>query len=167
MFLTIKQFADAWQQESDGTRKIFAALTDDSLSKKVADEHRTLGRMAWHIVLTLGEMAGNVGLKINAPAADSAMPSSVTEIRNAYKKAATDLLEKIQNEWKDTTLTKEDEMFGQKFTRGFSLWMTLVHEIHHRAQMTVLMRQAGLKVPGLYGPSYDEWDSHGAKPPAI
>ena len=31
----------------------------------------------------------------------------------------------------------------------------LHHEIHHRGQMTVLMRQAGLKLPGVYGPSAD------------
>jgi len=31
--------------------------------------------------------------------------------------------------------------------------MLIAHQGHHRAQMTVLMRQAGLKVPGVYGPS--------------
>ena len=32
--------------------------------------------------------------------------------------------------------------------------MTLInHQNHHRGQMTVLMRQAGLTVPGVYGPA--------------
>jgi uncharacterized damage-inducible protein DinB len=31
--------------------------------------------------------------------------------------------------------------------------------------MTVLMRQAGLKVPGIYGPSYEEWLQFGMKAP--
>jgi uncharacterized damage-inducible protein DinB len=38
------------------------------------------------------------------------------------------------------------------------------HEIHHRGQMTVLMRQAGLKVPGVYGPSREEWTAYGMPP---
>jgi uncharacterized damage-inducible protein DinB len=27
--------------------------------------------------------------------------------------------------------------------------------------MTVLMRQAGLRVPGIYGPAKEEWEEHG------
>jgi len=39
-----------------------------------------------------------------------------------------------------------------------------LHQTHHRAQMTVLMRQAGLKVPGVYGPSREEWSQMGMPP---
>lgn len=31
-----------------------------------------------------------------------------------------------------------------------------IHEIHHRGQLTILMRQAGITVSGLYGPSKEE-----------
>ena len=34
-------------------------------------------------------------------------------------------------------------------------------EAHHRGQMTVLMRQAGLTVPGIYGPAQEEWAAMG------
>jgi uncharacterized damage-inducible protein DinB len=47
------------------------------------------------------------------------------------------------------------------------LTVLLRHEIHHRAQMTVLMRQAGLRVPGVYGPSREEWAAMQAQPPAV
>jgi hypothetical protein len=33
--------------------------------------------------------------------------------------------------------------------------------------MTVLMRLAGLKIPGLYGPSKEEWSRYGMKEPEI
>ena len=40
--------------------------------------------------------------------------------------------------------------------------MTLInHQNHHRGQMTVLMRQAGLTVPGVYGPAKEEWATAG------
>jgi len=39
-----------------------------------------------------------------------------------------------------------------------------LHQAHHRGQMTVLMRQAGMKVPGVYGPSKEEWSAFGMEP---
>ncbi|MHB8840055.1 MAG: DinB family protein, partial [Gemmatimonadaceae bacterium] len=41
-------------------------------------------------------------------------------------------------------------------TRGFVLTVLMNHQWHHRGQMTVLMRQAGLSVPGVCGPSREE-----------
>ena len=38
------------------------------------------------------------------------------------------------------------------------------HQAHHRGQMTVLMRQAGLPVPGVYGPAREEWKAYGQEP---
>ena len=40
------------------------ALTDASLGQMVAPGGRSLGRIAWHIVQTLGEMGGHAGLKV-------------------------------------------------------------------------------------------------------
>lgn len=165
--MSIKPFENTWKQESTNTGRMFAALTDESLSQQVADDHRTLGRIAWHIVLTLGELGGGLGLKVDCPAQDAAVPSSAQEILNAYKKAASTLLDSVNNDWNDDKLMQEVELYGQKFTFGFGLWMAVAHEIHHRGQMTVVMRQAGLKVPGMYGPSLEEWEGYGAKPPEI
>ena len=45
--------------------------------------------------------------------------------------------------------------------------MTLInHQNHHRGQMTVLMRQAGLTVPGVYG-SKEEWAAAGMEAPKM
>jgi hypothetical protein len=62
-------------------------------------------------------------------------------------------LEEVTKNWKDETLQIVDEMYGEKWPRGLTLRILIDHEIHHRGQMTVLMRQAGLKVPGIMGPS--------------
>lgn len=47
------------------------------------------------------------------------------------------------------------------------IFSALTDESHHRAQMTVLMRQAGLKVPGIRGPAKEDWSQFGAEPPQI
>jgi hypothetical protein len=49
-------------------------------------------------------------------------------------------------------------------TNGSLLLFLLQHQSHHRGQMTVLMRQAGLSVPGIYGPSKEEWARFGMEP---
>jgi uncharacterized damage-inducible protein DinB len=48
-------------------------------------------------------------------------------------------------------------MYGQTWKRRDVLMALVMHQAHHRGQMTVLMRQAGLLVPGIYGPAREEW----------
>jgi uncharacterized damage-inducible protein DinB len=64
-------------------------------------------------------------------------------------------------------LLAEDDMYGERWPRGFTLFALVAHQAHHRGQMTVLMRQAGLQVPGVYGPSLEEWTTYGMQPPAV
>jgi len=167
MFITIEQFKQEWQSESDNTRKIFSALTDESLKQSVTEGHRTLGRVAWHIVQSLADIGRGTGLKVEAPAEDAPVPASAEQIKQTYDTAAKSLLEQVTENWTDETLDIEDDMFGQKWKRGLSLYLLFKHELHHRSQMTVLMRQAGLQVPGIRGPAKEEWSQFGAEPPQI
>jgi hypothetical protein len=50
-------------------------------------------------------------------------------------------------------------------SRGQTLLYMIFHQAHHRGQITVLMRQAGLKVVGIYSPAQEEWAEQGM--PAI
>jgi len=63
-------------------------------------------------------------------------------------------------------LLETDNMYGETWPRGVTLFALIAHQAHHRGQMTVLMRQAGLTVPGVYGPSSEEWQAHGMAAPA-
>jgi len=164
---SVQDFVAWWKNESDGTRKIFAALTDDSLKQEVIDGHRTLDRMAWHIVGSIPEMCGRMGLKIDSPTENDPVPQSAKEILDGYDRAASSLLKEVQENWTDETLKQEDDMYGSTWKRGLSLAILIHHEIHHRGQMTILMRQAGIEVPGIYGPSYEEWEKYGMKQPAV
>ena len=56
------------------------------------------------------------------------------------------------------------KMFGQVWKRSELLSSLVRHQVHHRGQMTILMRQAGLKVPGVYGPAREEWAKMGMPP---
>jgi len=167
MFRQIEDFTKAWENESASTQKLMNELTDDSLSQKVTDEHRTLGRIAWHVVTTIPEMMGLTGLRIGSVASESAVPRSAAEIQKSYTAVSRDLLEQVKANWSDQALTVTDDMYGEKWPRGLTLKILIDHQTHHRGQMTVLMRQAGLKVPGIYGPSKDEWGAIGGEAPEI
>lgn len=54
-----------------------------------------------------------------------------------------------------------------KLPKAALLSLFIKHLIHHRGQMTVLMRQAGLKVPGVYGPSKEKWSQMGMDAPSV
>ncbi len=152
MFKTVEHFLNEWKKESGNTFKIISVLTDDSLNQFVTDGHRTVGRVIWHIIQCIPEMAGQTGLNIDGPGEKDPVPASADEIRAAYKKAANSLLTEVANNWSDETLEVEDNLYGEMWKRGMTLDILLKHEIHHRGQLTILMREAGLMVPGIYGP---------------
>ncbi len=167
MITTIDQFKESWRKESDNTRKMLAELTDESIKKESVSDHRTLGRVAWHIAQTIPEMLAKTGLKPEGPKEKEPVPDTAEEIRKAYDLAAGSLLNQVAEKWNNESLQVEDDLYGEKWKRGMTLRILIDHEIHHRGQMTVLMRLAGLKVPGLYGPSKEEWSQFGMKEPEI
>jgi uncharacterized damage-inducible protein DinB len=164
MYGTISGFLSDWKQESAATLKIMKALTDGSLRRMVSPEGRSLGTLAWHIVVSLGEMGRKAGLAPQADAADAAEPSTGAEIASRYEKAAGWVGERVSELWTDATLGDTLEMYGRTWTRAGVLASLVKHQVHHRGQMTVLMRQAGIPVPGIYGPAREEWTSMGMPP---
>jgi uncharacterized damage-inducible protein DinB len=167
MIHTIREFENLWGPELEATQKIFKHLTNATLEQAVNPQGRTLRRMAWHITTTIPEMLSGKGLELAGPSASAAMPSSAKEIFHAYSEVAISLLSEIQKKWTDETLKTVDEMYGRKWMRAFTLQSLIFHQIHHRGQMTVLMRQAGVGVPGIYGPAREEWAAFGMSPPEI
>lgn len=167
MIASIAEFEQMWTLESNNTRKVFAELTDRSLAQAVTADHRTLGRLAWHITTSVGEMMNRTGLSVSGPAEDAPVPPTAAAIREGYDTAARSLLEQMRTAWTDASLRIEDEMYGQKWARALTLAILVAHQTHHRGQMTVLMRQAGLKVPGFYGPAKEGWAAMGMKPPEV
>lgn len=164
MFRKIDDFLSSWTHEHDATMKVLQALTDDSLSQRVYDGGRTLGYLAWHITLTLSEMMNRTGLTVQGPAHDAPAPSSAADIAAAYSASSASLVQEIKDKWTDETLTETDDMYGETWPRGITLAVLINHQAHHRGQVTVLMRQAGLSVPGVYGPSKEEWVAYGMEP---
>ena len=161
MYRKIEDFQQSWAYETEVTTKLFNHLTDESLNQKVVEDGRTLGFLAWHTVLTLGEMLGKVGLTIDCPPENANVPATAEEIAETFEKAAKSVGAEVGKNWTDETLETEDEMYGMTWKRGTTLSLLINHQAHHRGQMTVLMRQAGVPVVGVYGPAKEEWAEQG------
>jgi len=164
MYYKLIDFERDWNFESESTLKILSILTDESLNQAVIPGGRNIGRLAWHITITIGEMLKKTGINLNCPDKDIPVPDNSEKIKCAYENASKSLMEEINRNWNDDYLLKEIEMHGEMWQNGKTLKALINHQIHHRAQITVLMRQAGLKVPGIYGPSKEEWEAFGMKP---
>ena len=161
MLRRIDDFKKDWEYEADATGKVLKALTDESLSQKVTPDGRSLGFLAWHLTQTLPEMLGGTGLKIDGPTHGEECPTSAAEIAAVYEEAAKSVTKEVTENWKDETLLEKDSMYGETWERGVTLFALIAHQAHHRGQMTVLMRQAGLRVPGIYGPAKEDWAAMG------
>jgi uncharacterized damage-inducible protein DinB len=167
MFRSIEEFLTTWQHESNATQKILDSLTDASLSQLVAQDHRTLGRIAWHIVTSLHEMLSRTGLTFDAAAHDSSVPDTAQAIADSYRNSNSALVAAIKEQWTDASLSESNDMYGEQWPNFTTLSVLISHQTHHRGQLTILMRQAGLRVPGVYGPSLEEWGEHGMAAPTV
>ncbi|HTX19753.1 MAG TPA: DinB family protein [Bacteroidota bacterium] len=161
MYRTINEFTDDWRQETAITVKVYRKLSDASITQRVTHEGRSLGFIAWHIVLMIGETARRTGLRGAFLPDDAPMPMRAAVIAEAYHTAARLFGDEVRERWNDASLLEEVDMFGEKWRRDFALCALLRHQTHHRGQMTILMRQAGLTVPGVCGPSREEWAQWG------
>jgi uncharacterized damage-inducible protein DinB len=167
MFRTTSDFLTAWNEHIRDTEKVFQRLTDGSLSQSVSKDHRTLGRLGWHIVLTNPSMMREAGMTAHDPAGADVVPERAAVILDGYRKMSEQLSDYVRIQLADGDLLEAVPMYGESWTRGQVLFAIMAHEIHHRGQMTVLMRQAGLAVPGVYGPAREEWSQFGMPEPAI
>jgi uncharacterized damage-inducible protein DinB len=156
MYKTISEFVEDWGRESAITLRVQRALTDSSLDQKSDPDGNTLGKIAWHMVVMLGMTGAAVGLEVIAPARGTEPPSSASGIAEAFQVAAQSFSEQASKKLKDEQLSSDVAYFGRTLPMRSVLTSLIRHQIHHRGQMTILMRQAAVVVPGVYGPSREE-----------
>lgn len=161
MYRKIEDFIEDWKSEEASTLKIFSSIPDAEKSKKEGENIRSLDRLAWHITQTLTEMPFRAEIVDEDFLDNQPIPGSFKEIIGAYKLHSDELLNQIDEKWTDAGLTEKIDVYGQQWERRKVLSVLVMHQAHHRAQMTVLMRLQNLPVPGIYGPSKEEWSTYG------
>ena len=164
MYRNISDFLSDWKEESALTVKVFEAVEESKKSERLNDNVRSLERLAWHLTQSLTEMPAKAGLMSEDVLEHQPTPDSMSAITALYKQYAETIAEMVKEKWKDDTLQQTENMYGESWERGKILSVLVRHQTHHRAQMTVIMRVLGMKVPGVYGPSKEEWVAYGMTP---
>ncbi|MGE7924958.1 DinB family protein [Viridibacillus arvi] len=152
MYRKVEDFLEDWTASSASTLSVFKTLTNDKLGQSIVEGHSTLGWLAWHLVGAGAAFGHFAGLQIPGPGRDQEAPTEVTEIVDAYEQ----VIEAYKVEaakLTDEALLEEVNGFGGPIARGKLLRAVIDHQTHHLGQMTVLLRQAGLTVPGVMGPT--------------
>ena len=156
MYRTIDDFLVDWQNEEQITRKIFSLIPMNK-AKETMDNVRSLEKTAWHITQTLTELLFRAGiLEIDALENES-IPENVKEIYSIYERNSKQLMNFVVEKWTDSHMLEKIDVYGQKWERRNILALLVKHQIHHRGQMTILLKLFGKQVPEVYGPTNEEW----------
>lgn len=161
MYRNTEDFLTDWQLEADNTTRVFENITEDTKAIKIHPNIRTLERLAWHITQTITEMGTKAGLFEEDVLEHQPAPAVFNDVIAAHQKYNALLAQAVATRWINDTLNEEVNMYGQTWSKGTILDVLVKHEAHHRSQMTVIMRMVGLPVPGLYGPSQEDWAAMG------
>lgn len=153
MYRTVEDFTTEWSRNAAGTLNAIQAITDDKLDFAIVEDHSSLGWLAWHLTTApafFGNLLAGLGLDIQLD--PKAQPQTVAEIVAAYENVKAEVENKV------AALTDADMLVEVKgihgpAKRGEILRAMVDHQTHHRGQMTVLLRQAGLTVPPVMGPT--------------
>jgi uncharacterized damage-inducible protein DinB len=145
-----------FRHEASQTARVLAEVTDAALDVRVSERFRSIGDLAWHIVVSQKGIGSRLSLEWDAPGKDVPRPPRAAQIHSAYVDGAGGLAAAIARQWTDASLAETVNVYGERWTKGHALLVLVLHEVHHRGQLTALMRHAGLRVPGVYGPSGDE-----------
>lgn len=164
MIRKIEDFLAEWNYESKSTINLFKLISNETLHKKHHEHVRSMAFLAWHITITLSEMPNKAGLPVTGPDEHAKPPATIEEIISTYEQSSASLVKELPKHWTDASLTEEVNMYGDTWKKGTVLSVLIKHQAHHRGQLTVLMRQAGLKVSGIYGPVKEEWASFNMAP---
>lgn len=163
--MILQYLTQEFENEVNNTRKLLQAVPEKDLGYKPSDISWTMGELAQHIATIYYWYVGTLTKDVYDMAADRLERGDVNDI-----KATLELFEsnvaKAREALKSLTEEKLQDMWimkvGEKVVlgpipRGIVMRSFLFNHIyHHRGEMIIYLRATENKVPGLYGPTYEE-----------
>ena len=158
----IEMLVQELEQEAQTTRRVLERVPGDRLAWKPHDRSMSLGQLALHIASMPGAIAEITQIspfpvpEFEQPSAKSAaelvptLEQSVVKARSILQKLDDADLGKI---WR--VMDGDRQVMALPVGAALRTLM-LNHWYHHRGQLSVYLRQVGVPVPSIYGPSADE-----------
>ena len=163
--MIIQYITGEFEQEVNSTRRLLQAVPQKDLAYKPSETSWNMGELAQHIATIYYWYVGTLTQDVYDITADNLERGRTGDIKatidlfesNVLKaRQALDSLteEKLQQNW---TMKAGSKVVLGPMTRGIVIRSFLFNHIyHHRGEMIVYLRATGNKVPGLYGPTYEE-----------
>jgi uncharacterized damage-inducible protein DinB len=161
----IESFIPLWENEFQLTLNVLRAIPENNLEFKPHEKFFTVRRLAWHLV-RIEDLFGRGILGDKIVIGNSKLPGEPPATIAEMIAVAEKQHPEIVNNWRgldDETLRQKipfvspDGVVRRELRRMLYLHVPLMHHvIHHRGQLTLMLRLMGAKVPSLYGPSGDE-----------
>ncbi len=161
MYNNAQEFLGVYGWESKTTASVLSALTDATLAQDKAPGHNTTaGDLAWHIATAPVYMLNQVGFSIDPALGQKPEQLTVAAINAAYAKINAQVMEQAAGKSPEDIAMLHRVFDMMDWSTGQTMGIMMHHEIHHRGQLSVMMRQAGLVVPSIYGPTHEVTVEH-------
>lgn len=163
--MILEQLIGEFEHEVNSTRKLLHAVPEKDLDYRPSDISWTMGELAQHIATIYYWYEGTLTKDVYDMAADEMERGDTNDLKatlNLFEinveKARTALNslteQKLQDKW---TMKVGDQVVLGPLPRGVvSRGFLFNHIYHHRGELIVYLRATGNKVPGMYGPTYEE-----------
>lgn len=163
--MILEQLIGEFEHEVDSTRKLLHVVPEKDLDYRPSDISWTMGELAQHIATIYYWYEGTLTKDVYDMAADEMERGDTNDLKatlNLFEinveKARTALNslteQKLQDNW---TMKMGDQVVLGPLPRGVvSRSFLFNHIYHHRGELIVYLRATGNKVPGMYGPTYEE-----------
>lgn len=168
--MILQHLIEEFEHEVKSTRKLLDAVPEKDIQFRPSEISWTMGELAQHIATIyywyVGTLTEDVyhmdadNLERNDPADIKAtrafFENNVEQARKALQSITED---KLQCSWK---MKVDDQVVLGPMPRGIVARSFLFNHIyHHRGEMIVYLRATGNKVPGMYGPTYEQSEGLG------
>ncbi len=158
----IEAFVQELEQESQTTRRVLERVPGDRLGWKPHDKSMSLGQLALHVATTPGGVSDMVR-QSSMPVPQFIQPSatSAAELVPALEQSVAKAKENLRAIG-DAGLAgifrvvQGDNDVMTMPVGAVLRFIMLNHWYHHRGQLSVYLRELGVPVPSIYGPSADE-----------
>ncbi len=152
------------EEEARATRRVLERVPDDRLGWRPHEKSRTLGQLALHIAVVPGGVAQLVASPSPARAPQfgpDPSPASSAELIPVLDQSIATAKRTLGGMDDAALMATWRMMAGDReifaMTRAAMLRSIMLnHWYHHRGQLTVYLRQLGVPIPSVYGPSADE-----------
>lgn len=155
----IENFVTVWEREAQKTAEMLKVLPAGQYDFRPDASGRSLGELAWHLAEVDAYVSFGIANRTfsqDAKPPNIKRPMTIEALASAYERIHKDAKERLAS-LTVADLENKMQFFGSTQTVSALLWNAmLLHSIHHRGQLSLLVRLAGGVVPQIFGPTREQ-----------